>query len=854
MKVSYQIPHFLGGVSTQPSVYRDVSQAESILNINLSPEKGAEKRGGTSYISGAAVVGTEGCQTLLTQNSDNDEVLIAAFDSDTGATIRAYNAATGQGIPVNTQAVAYLMGARAKDLRFTRIGDTLLVANTKVTVRAITDATELESAEDRATMNRNNPFAYKSAKEAQQNNPNERLLALPTWKSTSAYYKRGDQYKLNGSAYVCLKTHSRFSGFKDPVGPTGDIDYSHPERDDSDYWALIGGYDIEVPGAAKEWDSTKEYRQGDQVLRYQALWTAREDISAAEASGVLNEFDPTLWTLEEGLNILYQPYVTELGSEPPAEVGTVYATTDGVRYLLRDLNPIALPASEPKKLVWVPEYSEDVRLSAIHPDTMPILLEYDSDTNVYNSAKAPWGVLWSQSNLADLDDWHVPSFINQKISDITVYGGRLTLLAGPNIVLSKTDDLYDFWLDDIYGELLPTDPIDLLVSGKDLVSAKWVKELNKTLVILSTQEQFELSYQGVLSPSTVSLRKTSSYQVDDAIPPVVIGNSLIFAGRQFNSIKLYEYFFDDATQSQVAWETTGHIQSYISGSAFKIAGSTSADKTFVLSPDEIAVNSVKWAGTKKELNGWSKFALGHGATILSAEVLRDEMLLVTKLDSGAVVLERMYLNEYPTDTVAGASLPIRMDCRSAQDFTVSYDSDSDTSTITLNRPSVPEGVVIDAATGTVLYPASEDGPTLTFSGDISTAVGAAFSGYYGALYPSEIVLSEQFIRDGSNRAVTSGRFQILKVETEHLNAGVYQAILSQDGYEDAEHSHSPYSVGGSLIDRLATEDSGGFTIPVRRDARRLSIALGDANDMTYTGYSLLSATIDGEYFGRPYKK
>ena len=53
---------------------------------------------------------------------------------------------------------------------------------------------------------------------------------------------------------------------------------------------------------------------------------------------------------------------------------------------------------------------------------------------------------WTERKVGDEDSNSLPSFVDYAISDIFFYRNRLGLLSGENVILSESDEYFNFWM------------------------------------------------------------------------------------------------------------------------------------------------------------------------------------------------------------------------------------------------------------------------------------------------------------------------------------------------------------------------------------------------------------------------
>lgn len=114
-------------------------------------------------------------------------------------------------------------------------------------------------------------------------------------------------------------------------------------------------------------------------------------------------------------------------------------------------------------------------LSGYELTSMPYILVRNSD-GTFTMKKAEW----SKREIGDDDSNPQPSFIDQHINDIFFYRNRLGIIAGENVILTRSADFFNFWMTSAL-EVQDTDPIDLAVSDNKIATLLHAVPYDETL-------------------------------------------------------------------------------------------------------------------------------------------------------------------------------------------------------------------------------------------------------------------------------------------------------------------------------------------------------------------------------------
>ena len=152
----------------------------------------------------------------------------------------------------------------------------------------------------------------------------------------------------------------------------------------------------------------------------------------------------------------------------------------------------------------------------------------------------------------DYPDWGVrdvgdditnppPSFIGYPIQKMGFFRNRIALLSAENVILSRTNDFYNFWVKTAMA-ISNADPIDLQSSSTFPTKLYDAVEANTGLVIFSANEQFLLSSgaEALLTPETAKITYLSSYSFNSDSQPVSLGTTIGFLNSTAKNARFYE--------------------------------------------------------------------------------------------------------------------------------------------------------------------------------------------------------------------------------------------------------------------------------------------------------------------------
>ena len=154
---------------------------------------------------------------------------------------------------------------------------------------------------------------------------------------------------------------------------------------------------------------------------------------------------------------------------------------------------------------------------------------------------------WAKKDCGDDITNPQPSFIGQTIQNMVFFRNRICLLSAENIILSRVNDFYNFWVKTAMT-ISNADPIDLQSSSTYPTKLYDAVEQAGGLVIFSASEQFLLSSgaEALLTPETAKISYLSAYAFNPNTNPIELGITIGF----LNSTSKYTRFFEMAAVSQ----------------------------------------------------------------------------------------------------------------------------------------------------------------------------------------------------------------------------------------------------------------------------------------------------------------
>ena len=456
--------------------------------------------------------------------------------------------------------------------------------------------------------------------------------------------------------------------------------------------------------------------------------------------------------------------------------------------------------------------------------TMPHLLRRNAD-GTFTFRVATWG----ERTAGDENSVSDPTFIGQKISDVFFFQNRLGLLAGENVVMSRTSEYYDFF-STTARNLLDTDPVDIAASHTKVSILKHAIPFDRKLLLFSDQTQFILKGADYLSPTNTSITQTTEFEASTAAKPASAGNVVYFPATRGGYTSVREYYVIDDTDRSDATDVTAHASKYVPDNVYDMSASTTENSLVCLTRDEpssLFIYKWHWAGREKLQSAWFKYTF-NGLEVLNAEFIESGLYIVGNKD-GKTGIFLMRFDEGREDP--DQEYVTRLDFRYYDlEVTTSYDAVTDQTTIT-TPIGLDEAFVVTRGQGhgRIIDVVSTNGTTTVVKGDVTST-----QFYIGELYTMTYEFSEATLKEntatGGRVAITGGRLQLKHWLLRYQDTGEFETVvgsrLTNITSNDQTYKFTGRVVGGGQnIIGGTTLTSGEFRFPVLGKSDRVRIII-----------------------------
>jgi len=401
---------------------------------------------------------------------------------------------------------------------------------------------------------------------------------------------------------------------------------------------------------------------------------------------------------------------------------------------------------------------------------------------------------WTARQFGDANTNPSATFEGRTINGVFYWKNRLGFITDENCVLSTAGDYGNFWRNTM-TTLLDSDLVDVALTTNKVSILKFAVPFNDTMMLFADQSQFSLSVRDVLTPTSVSIDEATGFEMDDTVAPVRIGSEVYFVSKAGSWSRIREYFVNSGTLQTDAADVTAHVPRFVPDQIVSMSASDVEDALFVISDktgyeNRIYVYKVFWSGDEKLQSAWSYWELDDGDTLLSVDVIEDEVFALIKR-ADATYLEKADLDVNAETLSLG--FDILLDRRyEVQPGDMSYSAGQDETTITL-----PYEIQADVADIKVVLTTGDDDigrlvdqstyvvpgappEALIVDGDITGGAPVV-----GVNYDTSYRLSEQFVYDGNGQADTTGRLNLRTLTVNFKDSGFFEIEVSPYGTDFA---------------------------------------------------------------------
>jgi hypothetical protein len=313
--------------------------------------------------------------------------------------------------------------------------------------------------------------------------------------------------------------------------------------------------------------------------------------------------------------------------------------------------------------------------TTIKNTTMPVQL-YKNFGTVNGVADSIYFVLetvdWGVREKGDATTNPFPSFANYTgnalytINDIFFHRNRLGFVSDENVILSEVGSYFNFFHTTVLS-VLDTAVIDVAVSNNQVAILKSAIPFQESLILFSDLQQFKLSSDQFLTPTSVTVDVATNFETSTDAKPVAAGKTIFFPFQRGAYSGIREYFIDVASETNDANEISAHVPEYIDGVVKKLAVSSNEEVLIVLSSTnrkEVGVYKYYYNDKEKLQSAWSKWTFD--ADVIDIAFVGSIAFILFRRGDGSndkVYLEKLNLSVDSATAVEDDKIGIRLDRR-----------------------------------------------------------------------------------------------------------------------------------------------------------------------------------------------
>jgi hypothetical protein len=495
---------------------------------------------------------------------------------------------------------------------------------------------------------------------------------------------------------------------------------------------------------------------------------------------------------------------------------------------------------------WV-EYENGVWVEAVGYDARE---ELDSTTMPHVLVRNPDGTftfkehLWPEREVGDSKTNPNPTFVGRKISSLFLFKGRLGFLSEENAIMSAVGELETLYRTTVV-QVFASDRIDVASITGRVNNLYHAAIFSDTLVLFSDSQQFKLTSENVLSPTSVGIVPSTSFACSPFTSPVASGPVVFFVTDGATNSTVRELYIDEELKTIDADEITVQIPSYIPNEVRTMAVSTYDDVMVCLSADDPSKLWVyKWytSGGEKVQTSWSNWDFGEDVTIMGCQFLEDFLYIVYKV-SGQVYMDKMFLDTKPLDK---ALLDHRIE---ETDLTLTYNATEERTEITLpySMPQTLEFFKMADPKGQKMRVEKINDTTyhLPLEDATSWSINA------GVNYTFEYIFSPQYIRENTptgEAAIQEGRVQLRYMSLIYMDTAFFKILVTPKNNQTFEHLfNARIFADGDNVTGVMPRDTGEYRFPVFAQNDKVEIKI--VNDSAFP-CSFGSMEWSGMYIGK----
>ena len=489
---------------------------------------------------------------------------------------------------------------------------------------------------------------------------------------------------------------------------------------------------------------------------------------------------------------------------------------------------------------------------------------------------------WGKRDVGDDLTNGEPSFVGHRIQKMIFFRNRIALLSEENIILSRVNDFYNFWVKTAMA-ISNADPIDLQSSSTYPTRLFDAVENPGGLVIFSASEQFLLSSgaEALLTPETAKISYASSYAFNEDSNPVSLGTTIGFLNSTAREARFYEIADVTTRSAPTVQEQSKIIAELFPQNLTNVTSSTenqlllfAVDSTLHTATNEVWGYKFYEAGDQRAQSAWFRWTLPNNVVF---HCMMDDQYFVVLNTGSTYTLEKFDIKLSTATPMIGVPPDenrVHLDTKktfASADLT--YDTVNDVTTFTLGAgfystrtltaycitPSDAAGKSYDIPASAITGTAPNQ--TVTLPGNWKTSTEAGTSNVsvntdliIGFEYEFEVELPKVFVtraEGDKSRSETRGSLVLHRMNFDFGDVGVLDITLQRKGR--ADYTYTVESKEYDNINASTAAIASGYihTIPVYDRNTNLSVLIKSNHPSPATLHSM---NWEGDYSPRYYQR
>ena len=468
-------------------------------------------------------------------------------------------------------------------------------------------------------------------------------------------------------------------------------------------------------------------------------------------------------------------------------------------------------------------------------ETMPHILSYDTATDEFTFSAGDW----KGRQVGDEESNEDPSFVGRVIQDLGYFQGRLVMLSGPAVIMSRTNKPLDFWIESATG-VADSDAIDIESTAKGASTMLRVIPHNRDLVIFSKNAQFIVFGRNALTPTNASLVLTTTFEAELRAAPVPAGRNIFFAINYGAFTGIREFFTEGSQDINDSRPITQHVLKYIAGRVRHMASTSNFDNLIVQAEDETILYNYEyiWINDQRVQSSWSRWILPNNVKYFF--FVESVIYIISEIDD-SFVLESID-RDIQADT--GLTYQVKLDRK-----VTAASVNTEIVNLLPEMPDIDDMVFVQGdgcphpGLRVLVEDYDEGSNTITLAEDMDGGDVIC-----GQRYRSSYKPTMPFVRDQDGVKIGTGNLIISKFFANVRDTGILEATITSTYRSDVSIKFSGRAVGdpNSVVGEAAIV-STSHTIPFRDNADNAELEL-------FTDSHLPMNVMDLEWIGQYTKR